>query len=277
MCGIWSAMKITNENRQINIVARLKAVLAKEDDELRDQMPPGMIAPHGSTRRTAHNGSQGGNRRMSLIGKFASVGGATMASRVLGFVREAMIAAFLGAGPVADAFYAAFRFPNLFRRLFAEGAFNAAFVPLFAKEIEGGGQQAAKRFAEQVLSVLVATLLTLSALAMIFMPFLVGTVIAPKFAGDPAKFDLTVLLARIMFPYLAAMSLVAMLAGILNSLRRYFLAALAPVLLNIVLVSGLIMSGYPRSGRTGNRHCAGLVGDHLRSVAAWPAGLGAPA
>jgi hypothetical protein len=111
---------------------------------------------------------------MSLIGKFASVGSATMASRVLGFVREAMIAAFLGAGPVADAFYAAFRFPNLFRRLFAEGAFNAAFVPLFAKEIEGGGQQAAKRFAEQVLSVLVATLLTLSALAMIFMPFLVG-------------------------------------------------------------------------------------------------------
>jgi putative peptidoglycan lipid II flippase len=92
---------------------------------------------------------------MSLIGKFASVGGATMASRVLGFVREAMIAAFLGAGPVADAFYAAFRFPNLFRRLFAEGAFNAAFVPLFAKEIEGGGPLAAKKFAEQVLAVLV--------------------------------------------------------------------------------------------------------------------------
>jgi putative peptidoglycan lipid II flippase len=177
---------------------------------------------------------------MSLIGKFASVGGATMASRVLGFVREAMIAAFLGAGPVADAFYAAFRFPNLFRRLFAEGAFNAAFVPLFAKEIEGGGPAGGQKFAEQVLAVLVFRFLTLSALAMIFMPFLVGTVIAPKFASDPAKFDLTVLLARIMFPYLAAMSLVAMLAGILNSLRRYFLAALAPVLLNIVLVSGLI-------------------------------------
>jgi putative peptidoglycan lipid II flippase len=77
---------------------------------------------------------------MSLIGKFLGVGGATSASRVLGFVREAMIAAALGAGPVADAFYAAFRFPNLFRRLFAEGAFNSAFVPLFAKEIEGGGQ-----------------------------------------------------------------------------------------------------------------------------------------
>lgn len=181
---------------------------------------------------------------MSLIGKFASVGGATMASRVLGFVREALIAGFLGAGPVADAFYAAFRFPNLFRRLFAEGAFNAAFVPLFAKEIEGGGSQAAKKFAEQVLSVLLLSLLTLSALAMIFMPFLVGTVIAPKFADDPAKFDLTVSLARIMFPYLTAMSLVAMLAGILNSLRRYFLAALAPVLLNIVLIGGLVAAGY---------------------------------
>jgi putative peptidoglycan lipid II flippase len=181
---------------------------------------------------------------MSLIGKFASVGGATMASRVLGFVREAMIAAFLGAGPVADAFYAAFRFPNLFRRLFAEGAFNAAFVPLFAKEIEGGGPAAARKFAEQVLAVLLLSLFVLSALAMVFMPFLVGTVIAPKFASDPEKFDLTVLLARIMFPYLAAMSLVAMLAGILNSLRRYFLAALAPVLLNVVLVSGLTASGY---------------------------------
>ncbi|SOE17870.1 putative peptidoglycan lipid II flippase [Hoeflea halophila] len=181
---------------------------------------------------------------MSLIGKFASVGGATMASRVLGFVREAMIAAFLGAGPVADAFYAAFRFPNLFRRLFAEGAFNAAFVPLFAKEIEGGGQLAAQKYAQQVLAVLLLSLFVLSALAMIFMPFLVGTVIAPKFAADPEKFDLTVLLARIMFPYLAAMSLVAMLAGILNSLRRYFLAALAPVLLNVVLVAGLGAAGY---------------------------------
>lgn len=180
---------------------------------------------------------------MSLIGKFASVGGATMASRVLGFVREAMIAALLGAGPVADAFYAAFRFPNLFRRLFAEGAFNAAFVPLFASEIEGGGQAAARKFAEQVLAVLLLSLFVLSALAMIFMPFLVGTVIAPRFASDPEKFDLTVLLARIMFPYLAAMSLVAMLAGILNSLRRYFIAALAPVLLNVVLVTGLLVSG----------------------------------
>ncbi|MCY6382772.1 murein biosynthesis integral membrane protein MurJ [Hoeflea prorocentri] len=179
---------------------------------------------------------------MSLLRKFASVGSATMASRVLGFVREALIAFVLGAGPVSDAFYAAFRFPNLFRRLFAEGAFNAAFIPLFAKELEGGGEKAAELFARQVLSVLLFVLIALSALAMIFMPFLVGTVIAPKFAEIPEKFDLTVLLTRIMFPYLAAMSLVAMLSGILNSYRKYFLAAISPVLLNVVLVAVLVLA-----------------------------------
>jgi putative peptidoglycan lipid II flippase len=118
----------------------------------------------------------------------------------------------------------------------------------------------------------------LSALAMIFMPFLVGTVIAPKFASDPAKFDLTVLLARIMFPYLAAMSLVAMLAGILNSLRRYFLAALAPVLLNVVLVSGLI--GVRVTSISPHRisaSCSGLVGHPFGRAPAWPAGLGTQA
>jgi putative peptidoglycan lipid II flippase len=178
---------------------------------------------------------------MGLFKKFASVGGATMASRVLGFVREMLIAALLGTGPIADAFYAAFRFPNLFRRLFAEGAFNAAFVPLFAKRLEES-EGSARQFANEVLSVLVVILLTVSALAMIFMPFLVGTVIAPKFAENPEKFELTVLLTRVMFPYLAAMSLVAMMAGILNSLRKYFLAALAPVLLNIALISALLIA-----------------------------------
>ena len=179
---------------------------------------------------------------MSLVRKFASVGSATMASRVLGFVREALIAAALGTGPVADAFYAAFRFPNMFRRLFAEGAFNSAFIPLFAKELEGGGTQAAEVFARQVLSVLLVILIALSAVAMIFMGPLVGTVIAPKFTEIPDKFDLTVTLARVMFPYLAAMSLVAMLSGILNSYRRYFLATLSPVLLNVVLVLVLIVA-----------------------------------
>ena len=174
---------------------------------------------------------------MGLLRKFATVGGATMASRVLGFLREALIAATLGAGPVADAFYAAFGFPNLFRRILGEGAFNSAFVPLFAKELEGGGVAAARKFAEQVMSVLVVVLLALCALLMVFMPFLVDTVVAPGFSAIPAKFEITVGMGRIMFPYLFCMSLVAMLSGIMNSMRHYFLAAILPVLLNVVLVS----------------------------------------
>lgn len=180
---------------------------------------------------------------MGLLAKFFSVGSATLASRILGFVREALIAAFLGAGPVADAFYAAFRFPNLFRRLFAEGAFNTAFVPMFSGELESGSRAGARKFAEEVLSCLLAILLVISAFAMIFMPFLVGTIIAPKFASDPGKFELTVLLTRIMFPFLTAMSVVAMFSGILNSFRRYFVAALAPVIMNIVFISVLLL-GY---------------------------------
>jgi len=181
---------------------------------------------------------------MGLIRKFAAVGGATLLSRSAGFVREAVMAAVLGAGPAADAFYAALRFPNLFRRLFAEGAFNSAFIPLFAKELEGGGPEAARRFAEQVLSVLLAWLLLLSGLAILFMPALVATVIAPGFSEDPEKFDLTVMLTRIMFPYLLCMSLVAMLSGILNSMRRYFLAAFVPILFNVVLTGVLFVALY---------------------------------
>lgn len=177
---------------------------------------------------------------MSLFGKFLGVGGATSASRVLGFVREALIASALGAGPVADAFYAALRFPNLFRRLFAEGAFNSAFVPIFAKEVEKNGNESAENFAGEVFSVLVLVLTVLVVAALLFMPFLAGTVIAPAFRDTPEKFELTVLLTRIMFPYLAAMSLVAMLSGILNSFRRYFLAALAPVLLNVTLIGVIV-------------------------------------
>ena len=176
-----------------------------------------------------------------LFAKFATVGGATMASRVLGFAREAMIAAVLGIGPVADVFYTCFRFPNLFRRLFAEGAFNIAFVPLFAKELEAGGEEAANRFGQDVFAVLSTWLMAFTILALLIMPFLVSTVVAPGFTDNPEKFDLAVVMTRIMFPYLFCMSLVAMFSGILNSLRRYFLAAIVPVLLNIVLI--IVLAG----------------------------------
>ncbi len=176
-----------------------------------------------------------------LLGKFATVGGATMASRVLGFAREALVGAALGAGPVADAFYTALALPNLFRRIFAEGAFNTAFVPLFAKELEAGGLASARTFAAQVVSVLVPVLLVLTILCMVAMPAIVW-LNAPGFADTPDKFDITVTMARIMFPYLFCLSLVAMLSGVLNAMRRYMLAALAPVLLNVIMVAVLVFA-----------------------------------
>ena len=176
-----------------------------------------------------------------LLSKFATVGGASMASRVLGFGREALLAAALGTGPVADVFYTCFRFPNLFRRLFAEGAFNIAFVPLFAKELESGGEEAARKFGQQVFSVLASWLIVFTVLALLTMPFLVANLVAPGFSDTPDKFDLSVSMTRIMFPYLLCMSLVAMFSGVLNSLRRYFLAAIVPVMLNVILISVLVL------------------------------------
>jgi putative peptidoglycan lipid II flippase len=179
---------------------------------------------------------------MSLVRKFATVGAATLASRFLGFGREALMAAALGAGPMADAFYAAFRFPNLFRRLFAEGAFNAAFVPLFAREIEAGGVEGAKRFSEEVFGILFTILLALTILMEFAMPLVVRFLIAPGFVSDPDKFDTTVALSTVMFPYLMCMSLTAMMSGILNSLHRFFAAAIAPVFLNVILIGVLAWS-----------------------------------
>lgn len=188
---------------------------------------------------------------MSLVKKFATVGSGTMLSRLFGFAREMMMAAALGTGPVAEAFYAAFQLPNTFRRLFAEGAFNAAFVPLFAREIEAHGIDGAKRFSEEVFGVLFSVLLVLTIAMELAMPLIIRYAIAPGFAEDPAKLFLTVELATIMFPYLICMSLGAMMAGMLNSLHRYFAAAIAPVFLNIILVAVLLVAwqgGY--DGRT---------------------------
>ncbi len=176
---------------------------------------------------------------MNLLRATATVGGMTMISRVLGFVRDVLIGGALGSGPVADAFVVAFRFPNLFRRFFAEGAFNAAFVPLFSKKVEGDGMEAAKRFAEEALSVLLVTLLGLTAIAEIAMPWLMMAM-APGFMDDPERYDLAVLFTRIAFPYLLFMSLVALLSGILNSLGRFSAAAFAPVLLNIILIGAIL-------------------------------------
>lgn len=176
---------------------------------------------------------------MSLIKQFATVASGTLMSRLFGFVREMLMAAAVGTGPVADAFNAAFRFPNTFRRLFAEGAFNSAFVPLFAKQIEEDGIESARRFSEEVFGVLFSVLLIITIVMELSMPFLVHYVIAPGFSDDAMKFNATVRFAVIMFPYLACMSLAAMMGGMLNSLHRYFAAAIAPVFLNIILIGVL--------------------------------------
>jgi putative peptidoglycan lipid II flippase len=198
---------------------------------------------------------------MSLLRSAATVGGFTLISRILGFVRDVLLAALLGAGPVAEAFVVAFRLPNLFRRFFGEGAFNSAFVPLFAKRLEGEGPAAARRFAEEALAWLLMALLLFTAAAEILMPLLVW-LLAPGFYADPQKFDLAVLLTRIAFPYLLCMSLVALLSGVLNSLHRFAAAAAAPILLNVILIATLGLAaamGWADSPATGIALAAGVA------------------
>lgn len=173
---------------------------------------------------------------MSLLKSAATVGGFTLISRILGFIRDQMIAFTLGTGFVAEAFFVAQRFPNLFRALFAEGAFNNAFVPLFAKSVEGEGEARAKDFAVEVFSVLLAWLVVFSAIAMMAMPLVIH-VIAPGFPAKGEMFDLTVDLTRICFPYLLFMSLTALQSGVLNGLNRFTAAAAAPILLNLVMIA----------------------------------------
>ena len=187
---------------------------------------------------------------MKLYKSFATVGGLTLLSRVFGFMRDILIAATLGSGWVADAFVVAFRFPNLFRRLFGEGAFNSAFVPIFAKKLEGDGRQAARGFAEEAMAGLFFILLILTIVAELTMPFLMYG-LAPGFDVSPEKFDLAVLLTRITMPYLLCMSLVALMSGALNSLGRFAESASVSIVLNGAMMIATLISlwlGY-RAGR----------------------------
>ena len=183
---------------------------------------------------------------MRLLRSTAVVGLLTMASRVLGLVRDRMLAQALGAGPITDAYLTAFQFPNLFRRIFAEGAFNSAFVPLYAGKLEGNGLTEAQRFARQVVSVLMTAMFILVLAAQLGMPWLMY-LLAPGFVDDPGLFELAVLLTQITMPYLLMMSLTAMLSGVLNSHGKFAVASAAPVLLNVTLISILALS--PEGGR----------------------------
>ncbi len=168
-----------------------------------------------------------------------TVGGWTMGSRLLGFVRDILIAAMLGAGPIADAFFVALKLPNLFRRLFGEGAFNAAFVPAFSGMLAAEGPAAARRFAEEAFSVMAFWLGALTIAGEVCMPQLMA-VLAPGFAADPAKFALAVDLSRITFPYLILICLAALLSGVLNGLERFTAASASYVLFNAISIAAMI-------------------------------------
>ena len=173
--------------------------------------------------------------RIRLMSGFLTVGLWTLLSRVFGFVRDIAIAAFLGTGPVAEAFLIAFSLPNLFRRFFAEGAFNMAFVPLFSKKLEQG--DGAERLAQDAFVGLASIVTALSVVAVIFMPALVA-LMASGFIGTE-RFDLAVYYGRIAFPYILFISLSALLSGVLNATGRFTAAAAAPVLLNVIFIAAL--------------------------------------
>ncbi|MEX0298692.1 MAG: murein biosynthesis integral membrane protein MurJ, partial [Kordiimonas sp.] len=179
---------------------------------------------------------------MSLLKNASSVGGFTMLSRILGLVRDLMMARYLGASMASDAFFVAFKLPNFFRRLFAEGAFSVGFVPLFAralgKDITPESQQAAEAFASRVLAWLFPVLLVfLIIMEAAMAPIMFG--ITGGFDGDTVKFNFVVELGRYTFPYLMLISLVSFFAGMLNAFGRYSAAAFAPVLLNLCMIGAL--------------------------------------
>ena len=179
-----------------------------------------------------------------LMAGFFTVGVWTLLSRVLGFARDIMIAGFLGTGVVAEAFLVAFSLPNLFRRFFAEGAFNMAFVPMFSKKLEQDDD--AHRFAQDAFVGMAFILTAFSVVAIIAMPALV-TVIASGFRGDE-RFDLAVSYGRWAFPYILFISLAALLSGVLNATGRFAAAAAAPVLLNVIFVAFMLVASLLADG-----------------------------
>ena len=183
-----------------------------------------------------------------MLSRILTVGGLTLVSRATGFARDIMLAAFLGAGPVADAFFVALRLPNHFRAIFAEGAFNAAFVPAYARIRSQGGAQPAGLFADRIFTLLFVAEAVLLAIALLFTPWVID-LLAPGFTKDPGRFALAVDLTRITFPYLLLVSLVTLYGGILNALHRFAAAAAAPILLNLSMMATLALAAFfPTAG-----------------------------
>jgi putative peptidoglycan lipid II flippase len=176
----------------------------------------------------------------TLFRAFATVGSYTMLSRLTGLLRETLMSRFLGAGAVSDAFFIAFQFPNLFRSLFAEGAFSVSFVPIFAQTLERDGKAKAKAFADQAFAVLTVVLIAFCTVVILFMPQVLR-LLAPGFDKVAGQLERTTDLARVMFPYLLFISLTSLQSGVLNALGRFAVPAAAPVLLNIVFIAALLI------------------------------------
>ncbi len=179
---------------------------------------------------------------MNLVRATATIGGLTLVSRIAGFVRDMLMARFVGAGLASDCFLIAFRLPNLFRALFAEGAFASAFVPMFARTVgaDNGDLTAGKRFAEDVLAVLLPVLLLFTVVMIVAAVPVVWALTGGFPDADAGKFALAVEFTRITFPYLLLISLVSLMGGILNSIGRFWVNAAAPILLNLALIAALL-------------------------------------
>src|SRR5579884_1775925 len=203
----------------------------------------------GSVRRKAFSGlARASGARNPMIQRILTVGGFTLLSRLTGFFRDIILAAVLGAGPSADAFFVALRLPNHFRAIFAEGAFNAAFVPAYARIREKEGRERATVFADRIFTLLLASQIILPIVALLFTPTVID-ILAPGFRDDPNRFALAVDLTRITFPYLLLITLVTLYGGILNALQRFASASAAPIFLNLALICALLLAWlFPTAG-----------------------------
>ncbi len=187
----------------------------------------------------------------------ATVAGLTGVSRILGFIRDILTAAMLGAGPFADAFFVALKLPNFFRRVTAEGAFTVAFVPLYSERLEHENQEKASLFASNAFAVMLLFLVPFTILAVMAMPYIIY-VIAPGFSDDPLRFGLAVELSRVTFPYLLLMSLTALLGGVLNAHDKFAPFASAPILFNLCLIIALLVFT-PMSESAGHAMAYGIA------------------
>lgn len=193
---------------------------------------------------------------MSLVKHGSIIGGLTLVSRIFGFARDMLLARTLGAGLAADAYQLAFIFPNTFRRLFAEGAFSVAFIPMYSRKLAGeNGEEEAEKFANDTLSVFIWVLLVFCAIIMAIMPW-IDLLLAGEYREVPGKFELAVFLSRVTFPYLGFISIVAMLSGLLNARSRFAPGAVAPVVFNLVLIGAIVLGDALRANPADDRTVA---------------------